>query len=177
MHWAVTAALGMAITGLALHQIPGLLRIVDAVGSFSSAVGRATPWQDPHDIDLLNTALLLHRPLLVTGRPGIGKSTLACLVARELGLGRVLRWGIASRSTLRSGLYEYDAIGRAQASLSHSRPAGPASGPASGSPGEPSEASGEASGPGGPPDRGRRPPGSAEHRPAAVRAAAGAAHR
>ncbi|MFB6900595.1 hypothetical protein [Streptomyces hydrogenans] len=174
MHWAVTAALGMAITGLALHQIPGLLRIVDAVGSFFAAVGRATPWQDPHDIDLINTALLLHRPLLVTGRPGIGKSALACLVARELGLGRVLRWGIASRSTLRSGLYEYDAIG-------HPRPAapapGPPAGPASGSPREPSEASGEASGPGGPPDRGRRPPGSAEHRPAAVRAAAGAAHR
>ncbi|MEU2655803.1 MoxR family ATPase [Streptomyces sp. NPDC007325] len=80
-------------------------------------IGRATPRQDPHDIDLINTALLLRRPLLVTGRPGIGKSTLAYLVARELGLGRVLHWGITSRSTLRSGLYEYDAIGRAQASL------------------------------------------------------------
>ncbi|MFC9259239.1 AAA family ATPase [Streptomyces hydrogenans] len=155
MHWAVTAvtaALGMAITGLALHQIPGLLRIVDAVGSFSSAVGRATPWQDPHDIDLLNTALLLHRPLLVTGRPGIGKSTLAYPVARELGLGRVLRWGIASRSTLRSGLYEYDAIGRARASLGYPRPGalapGPDVGPAFGSPGEPN---GETSGAGGAP--------------------------
>ncbi|MER6086014.1 MoxR family ATPase, partial [Streptomyces sp. NPDC001833] len=38
------------------------------------------------------------------------------------GLGRVLHWGITSRSTLRSGLYEYDAIGRAQASLGR-RPA------------------------------------------------------
>ncbi|GGR31487.1 AAA family ATPase [Streptomyces roseolus] len=85
--------------------------------------GRATPRQDAHDIDLVNTALLLRRPLLVTGRPGIGKSTLAYLVARELGLGRVLHWGITSRSTLRSGLYEYDAIGRAQASLGHLRPA------------------------------------------------------
>lgn len=84
--------------------------------------GRATPRQDAHDIDLVNTALLLRRPLLVTGRPGIGKSTLAYLVARELGLGRVLHWGITSRSTLRSGLYEYDAIGRAQASLGHLRP-------------------------------------------------------
>ncbi|WP_406489682.1 MoxR family ATPase [Streptomyces phaeochromogenes] len=78
---------------------------------------RATPRQNAHDIDMINTALLLRRPLLVTGRPGIGKSTLAYLVARELGLGRVLHWGITSRSTLRSGLYEYDAIGRAQASL------------------------------------------------------------
>ncbi|MDR3083251.1 MAG: MoxR family ATPase [Streptomyces sp.] len=80
-------------------------------------VGRATPRQNPHDIDVINTALLLRRPLLVTGRPGIGKSTLAYLVARELGLGRVLHWGITSRSTLRSGLYEYDAIARAQAAL------------------------------------------------------------
>ncbi|MFJ5829650.1 AAA family ATPase [Streptomyces sp. NPDC093089] len=90
------------------------------------AVGRATPRQDPHDIDMINTALLLRRPLLVTGRPGIGKSTLAYLVARELGLGRVLHWGITSRSTLRSGLYEYDAIGRAQASLGRGRAALPA---------------------------------------------------
>ncbi|MEV5954696.1 MoxR family ATPase [Streptomyces sp. NPDC051987] len=81
------------------------------------SAGRTTSRQDPHDIDMINTALLLRRPLLVTGRPGIGKSTLAYLVARELGLGRVLHWGITSRSTLRSGLYEYDAIGRAQASL------------------------------------------------------------
>ncbi|MFJ3099584.1 hypothetical protein [Streptomyces hydrogenans] len=134
VHWAVTAALGMAITGL--------VRIVDAVGSFSAAVGRATPWQDPHDIDLINTALLLRRPLLVTGRPGIGRSTLTCLVTCELGLGRVLRWGITSRSTLRFGLYEYDAIGRAHASLGHPRPAAPAPGPAFGSPGEPPGAEG-----------------------------------
>ncbi|MFG2632816.1 MoxR family ATPase [Streptomyces sp. NPDC048362] len=88
------------------------------------ALGRATPRQNPHDIDMINAALLLRRPLLVTGRPGIGKSTLAYLVARELGLGRVLHWGITSRSTLRSGLYEYDAIGRAQASLGRG-PGGP----------------------------------------------------
>ncbi|MEV5970901.1 MoxR family ATPase [Streptomyces sp. NPDC051921] len=108
------------------------------------AVGRATPRQDPHDIDLINTALLLRRPLLVTGRPGIGKSTLAYLVARELGLGRVLHWGITSRSTLRSGLYEYDAIGRAQASLGRIRTGAPVTGApvpaqASGSPDDASQ--------------------------------------
>ena len=64
---------------------------------------------------MINAALLLRRPLLVTGRPGIGKSTLAHRVARELGLGRVLHWPITSRSTLRSGQYDYDAIGRVQA--------------------------------------------------------------
>ncbi|MEU9404968.1 MoxR family ATPase [Streptomyces sp. NPDC048281] len=94
------------------------------------AAGRTTSRQNPHDIDMINTALLLRRPLLVTGRPGIGKSTLAYLVARELGLGRVLHWGITSRSTLRSGLYEYDAIGRAQASLGRGPAPVPAAVPA-----------------------------------------------
>ncbi|MEU6200397.1 MoxR family ATPase [Streptomyces sp. NPDC047061] len=97
------------------------------------SMGRTTSRQDPHDIDMINTALLLRRPLLVTGRPGIGKSTLAYLVARELGLGRVLHWGITSRSTLRAGLYEYDAIGRAQASLGRG-PAAPAAPSGDGTP-------------------------------------------
>ncbi|WP_420036717.1 AAA family ATPase [Streptomyces sp. cg28] len=67
------------------------------------------------DIDIVNAALLLRRPLLVTGPPGVGKSSLAYLIARELGLGRVLQWGIVSRTALKEGLYAYDAIGRAQA--------------------------------------------------------------
>jgi MoxR-like ATPase len=64
---------------------------------------------------MINAALLLRRPLLVTGAPGTGKSTLAYRVARELGLGRVLQWRITSHTTLKSGLYDYDAIGRVQA--------------------------------------------------------------
>lgn len=69
---------------------------------------------DPREVDAVNAALCLRRPLLVTGRPGAGKSSLAYRISRELRLGRVLRWPISSRSTRRSGLYEYDAIGRAQ---------------------------------------------------------------
>ncbi|WP_030811347.1 MULTISPECIES: MoxR family ATPase [unclassified Streptomyces] len=64
--------------------------------------------------ELVNAALYLRRPLLVTGAPGSGKSTLAHSVAYELGLGRVLSWPVVSRSTLRDGLYDYDAIGRLQ---------------------------------------------------------------
>jgi MoxR-like ATPase len=64
--------------------------------------------------DLVNAALYLRRPLLVTGEPGTGKSSLAYSVATELGLGKVLRWPIGSKSTLRDGLYRYDAIGRLQ---------------------------------------------------------------
>ncbi|MDS0137277.1 MULTISPECIES: MoxR family ATPase [unclassified Amycolatopsis] len=75
---------------------------------------------DPHEVDMVNAALYLRRPLLVTGRPGCGKSSLAYRVARELGLGRVLRWPITSHTTLKAGLYHYDAIGRAQAASAQS---------------------------------------------------------
>lgn len=66
--------------------------------------------------DAVNAALVLRRPLLLTGEPGSGKSSLAYAVARELRLGRVLRWNITSRSTLKDGLYNYDALGRLQES-------------------------------------------------------------
>jgi len=69
---------------------------------------------DPEAIELVNAALYLRRPLLVTGKPGTGKSTLAYSVAHELGLGPMLRWPITSRSTLQDGLYSYDALGRLQ---------------------------------------------------------------
>ncbi|MEV5351535.1 MoxR family ATPase [Streptomyces sp. NPDC052693] len=68
----------------------------------------------PQERDLVNAALFLRRPLIVAGPPGIGKSSLAHCISRELGLGRVLRWSITSRSTLKEGLYAYDAIGRVQ---------------------------------------------------------------
>ena len=65
-------------------------------------------------IRLVNLALYLRRPLLLTGKPGTGKSSLAYSVAYELNLGPVLRWPITSRSTVAEGLYRYDAIGRLQ---------------------------------------------------------------
>lgn len=67
---------------------------------------------DEQVIDRVNAALHLRRPLLVTGKPGLGKSTLAFNIAYELRLGSVLHWPITSRTTLKSGLYDYDAIGR-----------------------------------------------------------------
>lgn len=66
------------------------------------------------ELEMINAALYLRRPLLVTGSPGAGKSTLAHSVAYELGLGNVLKWSIVSRSTLQDGLYHYDAIARLQ---------------------------------------------------------------
>jgi len=77
--------------------------------------GDPMPQLGADEIDAVNAALLLRRPLLVTGPPGIGKSTLAYLISRELGTGRVLEWNIVSRTTLRDGLHVHDAMGRAQA--------------------------------------------------------------
>ncbi|MFI9175464.1 AAA family ATPase [Streptomyces lincolnensis] len=69
-------------------------------------------YADDRTIEAVNTALYLRRPLLVTGDPGVGKSTLADAVARELKLGTVLRWPVNSKTTLRDGLYRYDSLGR-----------------------------------------------------------------
>lgn len=69
---------------------------------------------DEEEAERVNAALYLRRPLLITGKPGVGKSSLAYSVAYELNLGAVLRWAITSRTTLKDGLYSYDAIGRLQ---------------------------------------------------------------
>lgn len=68
----------------------------------------------PEELEIVNAALYLRRPLLVTGSPGTGKSTLAHAVAHELRLGRVLHWPIVSRTTRGEGLYRYDALARLQ---------------------------------------------------------------
>ncbi len=87
----------------------------DGWGTSPADLRRATSYRpDAEAVEMVNAALCLRRPLLVTGKPGTGKSSLALAVAHELGLGPVLRWPITSRSTLREGLYSYDAIGRLQ---------------------------------------------------------------
>ncbi len=65
-------------------------------------------------VELVNAALCLRRPLLIEGNPGAGKTSLAYAVAGELGLPGPYRWSIVSRTTLKDGLYAYDAIGRLQ---------------------------------------------------------------
>jgi energy-coupling factor transporter ATP-binding protein EcfA2 len=65
-------------------------------------------------VDMVNAALYLRRPLLVTGHPGSGKSSLVDAIAYELRMGPPLRWSVTSRSTLQDALYRYDAIGRLQ---------------------------------------------------------------
>jgi MoxR-like ATPase len=73
-------------------------------------------------VEQVNAALYLRRPLLVTGAPGTGKSTLAYAVAHELQLGPVLHWPITSRVTLHDGLYQYDPLTRLYAASKHESP-------------------------------------------------------
>ncbi len=66
------------------------------------------------EIKVIWAARILRRPILITGDPGAGKSSLAYVAAHFLHLGPILRWNINSRSTLARGLYQYDAIARIQ---------------------------------------------------------------
>jgi MoxR-like ATPase len=65
-------------------------------------------------LSAVNAALHLRRPLLITGKPGSGKTSLAYAVAHELKLGVVLSWPVNARSSLENALYRYDAIARLQ---------------------------------------------------------------
>jgi len=65
-------------------------------------------------LSAVNSALALRRPLLVTGNPGAGKTSLAYAIAYELVLGPVLLWPVTTRATLQDALYRYDAIARLQ---------------------------------------------------------------
>lgn len=63
---------------------------------------------DPQLVSAVNTALIVEQPLLVTGDPGTGKTTLAWSVASELGLGSVLEFHTRSDHQARDVLYEID---------------------------------------------------------------------
>ena len=65
-------------------------------------------------LDAVNAAIHLRRPLLVTGAPGSGKTSLAYAIAYQLELGPVLAWPVTARSNLIDALYRYDAIARMQ---------------------------------------------------------------
>jgi len=80
----------------------------------------------PSVIDAVNAALYLRRPLLITGKPGSGKTSLAYAIAYELKLGPVLVWSVTARSNLQQGQYQYDAIARLQdAQLSQPKQSNP----------------------------------------------------
>ncbi len=60
--------------------------------------------------DAVNVALILGKPLLVTGEPGTGKTELAWSIAWELGLHTPYTFETRSTSEARDLFYRYDAI-------------------------------------------------------------------
>ncbi|MDT9690209.1 hypothetical protein Q5762_18050 [Streptomyces sp. P9(2023)] len=83
--------------GPALPQSPG----TDARGGSPGGMHRAQTYRPTGEtVQLVNAALYLRRPLLVTGPPGSGKSSLPYAVARELGLGGVLHELVERRDSL-----------------------------------------------------------------------------
>ncbi|QEH32487.1 AAA domain (dynein-related subfamily) [Aquisphaera giovannonii] len=93
------------------HRLRDLAPPWRRFGGAAETRGR-TYLPSPEEVALVNAALYLRRPILVTGPPGSGKSSLAYAIAEELALGEVLKWPINSRSTLADGLYHYDAVAR-----------------------------------------------------------------
>ena len=63
-------------------------------------------------VDAVNVALLLKKPLLLSGEPGTGKTQLPYSLAWELGFPPPLKFSTKSVSEARDLFYTYDAIGR-----------------------------------------------------------------
>jgi MoxR-like ATPase len=67
---------------------------------------------EPGLVSAVNVALLLDKPLLLTGEPGTGKSQLAYSLAWELDLGDPLVFETKSISTAKDLFYTFDTVGR-----------------------------------------------------------------
>ncbi len=69
---------------------------------------------DPQLARAVNVALLLGRPLLVSGEPGCGKTSLGFAIARKLGVPRLYFFSVKSDSEARSIFYQFDTLRRFQ---------------------------------------------------------------
>lgn len=67
---------------------------------------------DPGLADALRVALILRKPLLLTGEPGTGKTECAAYLAWKLGYGDPLAFEAKSVSEAKDLFYTYDALGR-----------------------------------------------------------------
>ncbi len=77
----------------------------DAFSSTSSYIANPALVRD------VNAAIALHRPLLVKGEPGTGKTLLARAVSEALGM-PLLTWHVKSTTKAQDGLYHYDVVRR-----------------------------------------------------------------
>ncbi|EFC81425.1 hypothetical protein [Parafrankia sp. EUN1f] len=88
------------------HAVDGGLPPLDADERGRHQAGLTAALLGPEEISAVNVGLALRRPLLVTGSSETGRAGLAHLIARELRLGRVLRWAVNGRTILRDGIIE-----------------------------------------------------------------------
>lgn len=77
--WRIYRGHGEPHDGIARLPAPPPWRDMTQGGVTSHDAERSAPrarayQPDPHTVDAVNAALMLRRPLLVTGRPGTGKS-------------------------------------------------------------------------------------------------------
>lgn len=121
--WKIFVGVGQPHDGLDRLPDPPSWRVFKDEQTRQQQKG-ATFKARPEEIELVNAALYLRRPLLITGKPGTGKTSLAYAVAHELKLGEVLYWPVTTRTILKDGLYNYDAIGRLQDSQQKKQPSG-----------------------------------------------------
>ena len=70
----------------------------------------------------VNVAIALDRPLLLTGTPGTGKSSVAASVAWQLQLGKPLEFVVKSDTQANDLFYTFDAIGRFAAKDNENKP-------------------------------------------------------
>jgi MoxR-like ATPase len=68
----------------------------------------------PEVADIVNLAIDLHRPILVEGEPGCGKTMLAASIAAELGLGKVVKIAVKSTTRAQDLLVRMNALRRLQ---------------------------------------------------------------
>ena len=105
------------------HKAPWFRSDDGAVENSIDAWGHPARYEaDEGLVAAVNTALLLNKPLLLTGNPGTGKSQLAERIAWELQLGPVLRFEAQSLSEANDLFYRFDLVGRmAESRIQHDR--------------------------------------------------------
>ncbi len=93
------------------EQFPMIKRDDNSVGAIKRGEG-----YKPSEalIHAINVALMLHKPLLLTGAPGTGKSDLAWHIADHFGWGEVEPFATRTDSVATDLLYRYDSLAHFQ---------------------------------------------------------------